>query len=112
MNSMNVIGRLVDNPELSYTAGGTPVTHFDLAVPKNTKDKDAPPNYFPVTCWNHTAEFAAKYLTKGRRIAISGRLDTSKWTDKFDQNRKDVFIVADNIEPLDSGRGGANEEGQ
>lgn len=102
MNDVKEIGRLANNPELNYTPGGAPVAHFDLAVKKNTSDRNAPPNYFPITCWNHTAEFAEKYLTKGRLVAISGHLDTNKWTDKQGQNHKDVYIVADSIEPLDS----------
>lgn len=100
MNDVKLIGNLANNPELSYTPGGSTVAHFDLAVPKKTSDRSTPPDYFRITCWNQTAEFAKKYLTKGRKIAVSGHLGTSKWTDKFDQNRKDVTITADNIEPL------------
>lgn len=109
MNDVKEIGRLANDPELSYTPGGAAVAHFDIAVQKKTSDRNAPPNYFPVTCWNHTAEFASKHLHKGRLIAISGHLDTNRWKDKHDQNRKDVYIVADSIEPLDSPRAGGGE---
>ena len=116
MNNVNETGRLANDPELSYTPGGATVVHFDIAVRKKTSDRNAPPDYFPVTCWNQTAEFAHKYLHKGRLIALSGHLATKKWTDRCDQNRKDVYIVADSIEPLDSGKAapseGNYEEGQ
>lgn len=110
MNDVKEIGRLANDPELSYTPGGTTVAHFDIAVQKKTSDRNAPPNYFPVTCWGRTADFAEKYLSKGRLVAISGHLDTNRWKDKHDQNRKDVYIVADNIEPLDSPKAGQPAE--
>lgn len=110
MNDVKEIGRVANSPELSYTNGGVAVAHFDIAVQRKTSDRNAPPNYFPVTCWGHTAEFAEKHITKGRLIAISGHLETNRWKDKHDQNRKDVYIVADNIEPLDSPRAGAADQ--
>lgn len=110
MNDVKEIGRLANDPELSYTPGGATVAHFDIAVQKKTSDRNAPPNYFPVTCWGRTADFAEKYLSKGRLVAISGHLDTNRWKDKHDQNRKDVYIVADNIEPLDSPKAGQPAE--
>ena len=110
MNDVKEIGRLANDPELSYTPGGATVAHFDIAVQKKTSDRNAPPNYFPVTCWGRTADFAEKYLSKGRLVAISGHLDTNRWKDKHDQNRKDVYIVADNIDPLDSPKAGQPAE--
>lgn len=111
MNDVKLIGRLANDPELSYTTGGSAVAHFDLAVPKKTSDKNAPPDFFPITCWNHTAEFANKYLTKGRQIAVNGHLGTNKWPDKYGQNRKDITITADNIEPLGSAKNRDNSGG-
>ena len=110
MNKVQEIGRLANDPELSYTNGGAAVAHFDLAVRRKTSDRNAPPNYFPITCWGHTAEFANKHLHKGRLIAVDGHLETNKWTDKHDQNRKDVYVVADSIEPLDSPKAGGSGE--
>lgn len=110
MNDVKEIGRLANDPELSYTPGGATVAHFDIAVQKKTSDRNTPPNYFPITCWGRTADFAEKYLSKGRLVAISGHLDTNRWKDKHDQNRKDVYIVADNIEPLDSPKAGQPAE--
>lgn len=111
MNDVKLIGRLANDPELNYTPGGATVVHFDLAVAKKTSDRNAPPDYYPITCWNNTAEFAHKYLTKGRMIAIDGHLGTNKWRDKFDQNRKDITITADNIEPLSPAKNRDNAGG-
>ena len=110
MNTVILIGRLANNPEMKYTQTGIPVTKFDLAVQIRGKEKDAPPDYFPITCWDKRAEFAVKHLSKGRRIGITGRLGTNRWEDKNGQKRKDITITADVIEFCDSPNR-ANQDG-
>lgn len=109
LNSVNLLGRLADTPELRSTNGGTSVTSFDLAVSVPSKDKENPPDYIPIVCWGKTAEFACQFLTKGRQIVVEGRITTRKWTDADGKNRKAVEVTASRLHFADSNR--AAEEG-
>lgn len=102
LNSVNLLGRLAQDPELRSTASGTSVTSFDIAV--QSWKKDAPPDYFPVVCWGKTADFAAMYLQKGRQVVVDGRLTTRKWTDNEGRARKVVEVTAEQIYFADSNR--------
>ena len=104
LNSVNLLGRLAHDPELRSTTGGTSVTSFNLAVPVPSKDKDAPPYYIPVVCWGQTAEFACRYLSKGRQIVVEGRITTREWTDTDGKNRKAVEVTASRLHFADSNK--------
>lgn len=97
LNSVNLQGRLAQAPELRYTQGGVPLVHFDLAVEAPSRDKNTPPDYFPIVCWREQAEFVTRYLTKGRQIVVEGKLTTNRWTDREGHNRKDLEITANRI---------------
>ena len=113
LNRVVVIGRLTRDPEMKYTTQGIAVAQLSIAVNRITKgeDGDYETDFFNVTAWRRTAEFASQYLTKGRLISVDGRLQQRKWVDQQSgQNRSIVEIVADNIESLDrkpDGEGGA-----
>lgn len=104
LNSVNLLGRLAQDPELRSTTGGTSVTSFDLAVPTLSKDREAPPDYIPIVCWGQTAEFACRYLGKGRQIVVEGRVSTRKWTDADGKNRKAVEVTASRLHFADSNK--------
>ena len=104
LNSVNLLGRLADTPELRSTGAVTSVTSFDLAVNAPSKDREAPPEYIPIVCWGKTAEFACRYLTKGRQIVVEGRISTRKWTDAEGKNRKAVEVTASRLHFADSNR--------
>lgn len=108
LNHVSLMGRLTRDPELRYTTTNKPVATFDLAVPVQSKDRNAPPDYFTIVCWNATAEFVSRYLTKGRQIVVAGRLSTRKYTGKDGNNYKVVEVVAANVYFADS-KGGGNE---
>lgn len=109
LNSVNLLGRLADTPELRSAGAGTSVTSFDLAVNAPSKDREAPPEYIPIVCWGKTAEFACQYLTRGRQIVVEGRISTRKWTDADSKNRKAVEVTASRLHFADSNR--AADEG-
>ena len=103
------------------TQTGKNVVSFSVAVNKRVKPQD--PNepdafFFRVSAWGQTAEYVNNYLTKGRLVAVDGRLESRKYTDKEGQSREIVEIVADNVTGLDrprdenssqpSGGGGGN----
>lgn len=106
LNSVHLLGRMAQDPELRSTQTGIHVTSFDLAVPVPSKDKSAPPDYIPIVCWSDQADFACKYLTKGRQVVVDGRLTTRKYTDSEGKNRKVVEVVAHRVFFADAGNGG------
>jgi single-strand DNA-binding protein len=77
MNSVNLLGRIVANPELRHTQSGTSVTSFTIAV-DGGKEKDSNEritDFIDCIAWSNTAELIAKYWEKGRMIAVSGSLN-------------------------------------
>jgi len=106
INRVVLVGRLTRDPELRTTTTGKSVCSFGIAVNKRIKPQDgsADADFFNVTAWNQTAEFAANYLTKGRLIAVDGRLQARKYQASDGSNRDVVEIVADTVQGLDRPR--------
>lgn len=106
LNHIVIMGRLTHDPELRRTASSTPVTSFSLAVERDFKNADGTKetDFIDVVAWRGTAEFAAKYFTKGRMVAVDGRLQTRKWTDKDGNKRTATEINADHLYFADSKR--------
>jgi single-strand DNA-binding protein len=104
LNRVVMIGRLTRDPELKYTPQGVPVATFGIAVQRYTKNEtgDYDVDFFNVTAWRRTAEFVQNYVTKGRLVALEGRLQTRSWVDQASgQKRTNFEIVADNVEALE-----------
>ena len=99
LNRVVIMGRLVADPELRYTPSNVPVCTLRVAVDRKfvRQGEERETDFFDVVTWRQTAEFVAKYFTKGRMIAVDGHLQTRKWKDKMDQNRISVDIVADDV---------------
>lgn len=106
INRVILIGRLTRDPELRTTTTGKQVSDFSIAVDKRIKPTDGSPtaDFFRVSAWGQTAEFVGNYLTKGRLVAVDGRLQSRKYTDKDGNNREVVEVVADNVQGLDRPR--------
>ena len=106
LNHLTIMGRLVADPELRNTQSGIPVTSFRIAVERNyaNQDNERETDFFDVTAWRGTAEIVCKYFSKGRMIAIDGRLETQAWTDREGNNRVTVGIVAESVYFADSKR--------
>ena len=107
LNRVILIGRMVRDPELRTTTTGKNVVEFSIAVDKRFKPRDAnepTADFFRVKAWDKTAEFVTNYLTKGRLVAVDGRLDTRKYVDKDGNNREAFEIVADSVQGLDRPR--------
>ncbi|HEX8648876.1 MAG TPA: single-stranded DNA-binding protein [Thermoleophilaceae bacterium] len=114
INRVVITGNLTRDPELRSTNSGTAVCGLRIAC--NTRRKDASgnwvdkPNYFDVTVWGAQGENASRYLSKGRPVAIDGRLEWREFTDKSGNNRQAVEIVADSVQFLGSPGGGGDYE--
>jgi single-strand DNA-binding protein len=106
MNRVVLIGRLVRDPELRSTTTGKDVAEFTIAVDKRIKPTDGSPtaDFFRVKAWGHSARFVGDYLTKGRLVAVDGRIETRKYTDNEGRNREIVEIIAENVNGLDRPR--------
>lgn len=106
LNKIFIMGRLTRDPELRRTQGGNAVTSFALAVDRDFKSADGTKetDFIDVVAWRNTAEFAAKYFTKGRMAVVEGRLQMRDWTDKEGNKRRIAEVVADNIYFGDSKR--------
>lgn len=113
LNKIFIMGRLTRDPELRRTANSTPVTSFSLAVDRDFKSQsgEKSTDFIDVVAWRSTAEFVAKYFTKGRMAVVEGRLQTRDWTDREGGKRVATEIVADNIYFGDSKRDGAGDFG-
>lgn len=95
MNSVNLIGRLGNDVDTRYLESGKVVASFRLAI---SEGKDSPPTWVSVECWEKTAEIAATYLSKGRQVAVSGRLKEQTWTDRVtNEKRSKLIVVGDRL---------------
>ena len=98
LNHIVVMGRLTRNPELRKTAAGVSVTSFSVAVDRDfSQDGQKETDFLDVVAWRSTAEFAAKYFTKGRMAIVSDRLQIRNWEDKAGNKRRSAEILAENI---------------
>ena len=82
-------------PELRRTGSGTAVASFTLACDRDYSDKQSgerETDFIDCVAWRSTAEFAAKYFTKGRMAVVSGRLQIRNWTDKDEGKRKTCLL--------------------
>lgn len=104
LNRINVMGRMVSDPELRRTNSGVAVTSFTLAVDRDyTKDgAEKETDFIDCVAWKNTAEFVSKYFSKGRMAVVSGRLQIRSWTDKDGNKRRNAEVVADNVYFADS----------
>jgi single-strand DNA-binding protein len=101
MNRVVLIGRLARDPELRTTSTGKNVVEFTIAVDRRIKNADTNADFFRVKAWAQTAEYVAKYLGKGRQVAVDGRLEVRKFTDKDNNQREITEVVAENVVSLD-----------
>ncbi len=116
-NKIILIGNLTRNIELRYTPSGTPVGSFGLAVNRRFKQGDELNEdvlFVDVVVFGKQAENAAKYLSKGSKATIEGRLQQRRWETEAGDKRSKHEVVAENIVYLDGtkGNGGQNEGAQ
>ena len=105
MNSLLIIGRLVRDADLRFTASGQAITSFSIAVNRSVKKGDEwsdEASFFDCVLWGKTGEAISQYLTKGKQIAVSGSLRQERWTDKEGANRSKVVINAETVQLLGS----------
>jgi single-strand DNA-binding protein len=106
VNVVVVTGNLTRDPELRSTPSGTSVCKLRVAVNSRRKDQSGnwvdKPNYFDVTVWGAQGENCANYLSKGRPVAVEGRLDWREWEAQDGSKRQAVEIIANSVQFLGS----------
>lgn len=109
MNKVILIGRLTADPELRYTPSGAAVCSFRIAVdrPFNSQSGEREADFINIVVWNKAAENTAKYMSKGRQIAVEGRLQIRSYDGNDGQRRWVTEVVADRVEFLGGGSGNA-----
>jgi single-strand DNA-binding protein len=108
-----LVGNLTRDPELRQTPSGTSVCQFGVAVGRRYKDASGQwvdkASFFDVVVWGQQGENCAQYLSKGRQVAIDGRLEQQSWEAQDGSKRSKVEIVAENVVFI-GGQGGETRE--
>ncbi|MBM3449406.1 MAG: single-stranded DNA-binding protein [Armatimonadetes bacterium] len=107
LNRVVLIGRLTRDPELRYVPSGHPVATFTVAVdrPFANQQGERGTDFIPIVAWRKLAEQASQYLSKGRLVAVEGRLQIRDYETQDGQKRRAAEVVADAIRFLDKGKG-------
>jgi single-strand DNA-binding protein len=116
INVVVITGNLTRDPELRSTPSGTSICKLRVAVNSRRKDGQSgewvdKPNYFDVTVWGAQGENCATYLSKGRPVAVEGRLDWREWEDNEGGKRQGVEIIANSVQFLGSRDGSGSGSG-
>ena len=111
LNKVFLMGNLTRVPELRYTPSGTAVADLRLAVNRNYTtqggEKREDTCFLTVVVWGKQAETCREYLDKGSPILVEGRLQTRDWEAKDGQKRTVTEVVAERVQFMGRGRGGA-----
>jgi single-strand DNA-binding protein len=104
MNKVMLMGRLTKNPEVRYTGGESmAVARYTLAVNRRyKKNSDKEADFISCVTFGRSAEFAEKYLRKGMKIAVIGRISTGSYKDKEGNTRYTTDIIVDEHEFAES----------
>ena len=105
VNKVILIGNLGKDPEVRYLESGVPVANFPIATSetfkdKNTGEKREVTDWHNIVLWRGLAQVAEKYLKKGMKVYIEGKLKTRSWTDDKEQTRYTTEVVADQMTML------------
>jgi single-strand DNA-binding protein len=105
VNKVILIGNLGKDPEVRYLESGVPVANFSLATSETFKDKNTGErrditDWHNIVLWRGLATVAEKYLKKGMKVYIEGKIKTRSWTDENNQTRYTTEVVADQMTML------------
>lgn len=104
LNKIMLIGNLGKDPELQVTAEGTPLARFSLAVNRSytssSGEKVEETEWFNIVVWRQLAEVCERYLHRGSKLYIEGRLSQRKYTDREGVQRTSVEVIANEMEML------------
>ena len=112
MNRAILFGRLTKDVDLRTTPSGRSVAMLTLAIDRPmTKDGSKEADFIPVVLWGKTAEAVARYVHKGQRLLVEGRIQVRSYDGKDGQKRYATEVVADKAEFIDKSEQGASQQG-
>jgi len=116
INRVNITGNLTRDPELRSTSGGMAVLKMGVAVNDRAKNQQTGewedrPNFIDVTMFGARAESVSRFLSKGSKVAIEGKLRWSSWESPQGEKRSKLEVIADDIEFMSSRDGGGSGSG-
>ena len=99
INMVALMGRLTYEPELRKTPSDVSVLRFQVACDRSYQRAGAErqADFIDCVAWRQTAEFISRYFHKGSMIAVEGTIQTSNYTDKNGNNRKQIEVLANNV---------------
>lgn len=98
MNKLIILGNLTNDPNIKEVSSGKKVCTFSVAI-NNKLDKSV--TYIDIETWNKTADNCSRFLSKGRKVLIEGRIKLNTWTSKAGEKRSKIYCVADLVTFLD-----------
>lgn len=112
VNKVILVGNLGADPEVRHLQNGAAVSNFNVATTEVFKDKQTGERreiteWHRVVAWRWNAEVAEKYLRKGSKVYVEGKLRTRKWQDKDGQDRTTTEILVDTLKLLDRANTGS-----
>ena len=114
INRVVLVGRLTRDPELRALPSGVSVCSLRVACNSSRRDVEGnyqeKPNFFDVSVYGAPAESVSRYMRKGSRVAVDGRLEWREWETADQQKRQAVSVVADTVQFLD-GPGDRSQDG-
>jgi single-strand DNA-binding protein len=111
LNRVILIGYIANDPDLKYTPSGVAVCEFRIAVNRPFKNAqgESEADFIDIVAWRQNAEFAANFLTKGKLVAVEGRLQIRSFTSQDGVRRRLASVQCDNLKLLDRRREGGDE---
>lgn len=109
MNKVFLSGNLTQAPEVRYTQSGKAFTRMGIAINRRVKEKEVV-DFFNLIAWDKTAEFCARYLNKGTRVLVEGRLQTYNYEGKDGTKKSGVDVIVENIEFADNKRSNSGDD--
>ena len=105
VNSVVIVGRAGQDPEMKYFESEKVKTTFSLAVNRwDNRTKEEVTDWFNIEVWDKQAEFAGEYFKKGRQVVVDGRISISKWTDQTGEEKERFLVIANDVRLLGSKR--------
>lgn len=111
MNKVILMGRLTREPEVSSSASGTTFARFSIAVDRKFKKEGEPDaDFFNCTSFGKQSEFVERYLKKGTKVVVTGRLQNNNYTNKDGQKIYDIRVMVEEIEFAESKNSSGNQD--
>lgn len=104
MNSVTLVGRLGQDPEIKYFESGSVKAKFSVAVDRNFSKENRITDWFNIEVWGRTAEFVGEWVKKGALVSVTGQMDVNAYTDQAGNNREWLYVKAADVRFVGSKR--------